>query len=135
MEALSGRCWSRRRSCRLAPETRAPGNLQRNTRVMSLWTTYFQVAKPAQPDDVTPNLWNDEVTVKAYYAHDEKYQEAVMEQYKLYVEMTDRISSRRALANTFFLTLNSAVLTLVAVFWKDRPEGLSPWYLLPMLAL
>jgi hypothetical protein len=102
---------------------------------MSLWKTYFQVAKPAQPDDVTPNLWNDEATIGAYYTHDDKYQAAVMEQYKLYVEMADRVSNRRGLANTFFLTLNSAILTLIAVFWKDRPEGLSPWFLLPVLVL
>lgn len=101
---------------------------------MSLWKTYFQVAKPAQPEEVTPSLWNDVATVKGYYAQDSEYQTAILEQYKLYVEMTDRISSRRGLANTFFLTLNSAVLTLVAVFWKDRPEGLSPWFLLPVLA-
>jgi F0F1-type ATP synthase assembly protein I len=102
---------------------------------MSLWKTYFAVARPAQPADVTPNLWNDEATVKAFYEHDEKYQAAVMEQYKLYVEMTDRISNRRGLTNTFFLTLHSAVLTVVAVFWKDRPEGVSPWFLLPVLVL
>jgi hypothetical protein len=34
----------------------------------------------------------------------------VLEQYKLYVEMADRLSARRALANTFFLTVNTAVL-------------------------
>ena len=35
-----------------------------------------------------------------------------LEQYKLYVEMADRISSRRLTANSFFLTLNSAIVTL-----------------------
>jgi hypothetical protein len=102
---------------------------------MKFWKTYFKVAEPAQPDDVTPNLWNDEAAIKAHYAHDDKYQAAIMEQYKLYVEMADRISIRRGLANTFFLTLNSAILTLVAVFWKDQPEGLSPWFLMPALVL
>ncbi|MFC8453697.1 hypothetical protein [Kitasatospora sp. NPDC057223] len=34
----------------------------------------------------------------------------VLEQYKIYVEMADRVSSRRSLANTFFLTLNTAVV-------------------------
>jgi hypothetical protein len=102
---------------------------------MSLWYTYFRVASPAQPDDVTPNLWNDEPTIQAYYAEVDKYQAAVMEQYKLYVEMTDRISQRRGLANTFFLTLHSAILSLFAVFCRDRPEGLSSWFLLPALTL
>ena len=102
---------------------------------MSLWSTYFKVAKPAHPADVTPNLWNDEATIRASYANHDGYQAAVMEQYKLYVEMTDRISNRRGLANTFFLTLNSAILTLVAVFWRDQPDSLSPWFMLPALAL
>jgi len=102
---------------------------------MSIWKTYVQVARPAHPNELTPHLWNDEATVKAYYTQDEQYQAAIMEQYKLYVEMADRISSRRGLANTFFLTLNSAVLTLSAVLWKDRPEGLSAWLFLPVLVL
>ena len=34
----------------------------------------------------------------------------MFEQYKLYVDMSDKISSRRLTANTFFLTLNSAIL-------------------------
>ena len=102
---------------------------------MTFWKTYVQVASPAQPEDVAPNLWNDEPTIRALYADDGTYQAAIMEQYKLYVEMTDRISSRRGLANTFFLTLHSGILTLVAVFWKDQPEGVSPWYLLPLLVI
>src|SRR2546430_429839 len=36
----------------------------------------------------------------------------VLEQYKLYVEMADRISSRRLTANSFFLTINSAIIAL-----------------------
>lgn len=102
---------------------------------MSIWNTYFKVAAPTRPDDVTPSLWNDDDAIKAHYKVDEKYQTAVMEQYKLYVEMADRISIRRGLANTFFLTLNSAILTLIAVFWKDQPQGISPWVVLPALVL
>jgi hypothetical protein len=51
-----------------------------------------------------------------------------MEQYKLCVEMADRVSARRALANTFFITLNTGVFTVLGVFWKDRPAG-STWLL------
>ena len=43
----------------------------------------------------------------------EKYREHVLELYKLYVEMADKISERRQLANSFFLTLNSAIVALV----------------------
>jgi hypothetical protein len=60
-------------------------------------------------------LWNEGVSADA----------VVVDQYKLYVEMADRISARRGLANTFFLTLNSAIFTLFGVLWKDKPPRLS----------
>lgn len=41
------------------------------------------------------------------------YREHVLEIYKLYVEMADKISERRQSANSFFLTLNSAIVALV----------------------
>jgi len=41
-----------------------------------------------------------------YHAH-------VLEMYKLYVEMADKISERRQSGNSFFLTLNSAIVALV----------------------
>jgi len=44
----------------------------------------------------------------------EKFHDHLLEQYKLYVEMTDRVSARRALANTFFLTANTALLSFLA---------------------
>lgn len=37
-----------------------------------------------------------------------------LEQYKLYVEMADRISSRRQNANSFFLSINTAIVALVS---------------------
>jgi hypothetical protein len=40
--------------------------------------------------------------------------------------MADRISARRSLANTFFITLNTAVFTAIAAFWRDPPEA-SAW--------
>lgn len=56
----------------------------------------------------------------------EKFQDHRFEQYKLYVEMTDRISARRQTANSFFLTLNTALVALVSYLGL----GTSPkkWY-------
>jgi hypothetical protein len=62
------------------------------------------------------------------------YVSAVMDQYKLYVEMADRVSARRMTANTFFLTLNSAAFTVVGVIWHDRLSA-SPWWLVFPLIL
>jgi len=75
-------------------------------------------------------LWNDSIDDQAYGDDKKAYQAAVLEQYKIYVEMADRISQRRGLTNTFFLTLNAAIFTLVGVFWKDQPNGAPGWLLL-----
>jgi hypothetical protein len=86
-------------------------------------------------EDVRPNLWNADVDTASYSAENEKYQAAVLEQYKIYVEMADRISARRGLANTFFLTVNTAVFTIIGVFWKDRPQATTWLLMLPLIVL
>ncbi|TKK89223.1 hypothetical protein FDA94_09775 [Herbidospora galbida] len=63
--------------------------------------------------NIGDRLWNSGVTASSYSDATEKYQAAVLEQYKLCVEMADRISARRSLTNTFFLSLNSAVVALL----------------------
>ncbi len=59
-------------------------------------------------DELADRLWNKDVFDK--YDDKGKYKEHVLEQYKLYAEMADRISARRSTANTFFLTLNTLVI-------------------------
>lgn len=58
------------------------------------------------------------------YAAD--YQHHLFEQYKLYVESADWISSRRDKANNFFLAVNSALLTIVGVSGLLAPLTQSP---------
>ena len=41
------------------------------------------------------------------------YRSHILEIYKQYVQLTDKISERRQSANSFFLTLNSAIVALV----------------------
>jgi hypothetical protein len=48
-----------------------------------------------------------------------EYEKHLFEQYKLYVEMADRVSARRALANTFFLTAHTALITAFTVLLKE----------------
>jgi hypothetical protein len=43
----------------------------------------------------------------------EDYHAHILEIYKTYVEMADNISERRQSANSFFLTLNSAIVALI----------------------
>ena len=45
----------------------------------------------------------------------EKFNEHLLEQYKLYVEMADRISERRMQTNKFYISLLSGVLALFSI--------------------
>lgn len=48
------------------------------------------------------------------------YGQHLFDQYKLAVEMADRVSARRMQANTFFLAVNTGVLTVFANLVKDK---------------
>jgi hypothetical protein len=50
-------------------------------------------------------------------------QDAIFEQYKLYLEMADRISSRRSTANSFFLGINTAVVSLLGIVKSIQEPG------------
>lgn len=43
----------------------------------------------------------------------EKHSDHLLEQYKLYVEMTDRVSQRREQSNRFYVTLVAAIVALL----------------------
>lgn len=50
----------------------------------------------------------------------DKLQEHLLEQYKIYIEMADRVSSRRLQTNGFFITIFSGLFAIVAfLFNKD----------------
>ena len=57
-------------------------------------------------------LWN-ELQDGVVYPSNDKWHSHLLDQYKLYVEMADRISQRRTTANSYFLTVNSAILAFV----------------------
>lgn len=45
----------------------------------------------------------------------EKFREHLLEQYKLYVEMADRVSTRRAQTNRFYISFLSGMLALLSI--------------------
>lgn len=79
---------------------------------------YFSETSAPDVDQLVPHLWRAQA--------DPADEATAFEQYKLYVEMADRVSARRSLANTFFLTLNTALFTAIGVFWKTPPHA-SAW--------
>ena len=56
----------------------------------------------------------------------DRYSDHLLEQYKLYVEMTDRVSQRRERSNQFFITLlaGPAIVAILARFGLDG-EGIA----------
>jgi len=48
----------------------------------------------------------------------DNYNQHLLEEYKLYVNMMDKTSERRSSANTFFLTINSAIIGLMGLLLK-----------------
>src|SRR5215207_998331 len=45
----------------------------------------------------------------------DQYQNHLLEEYKLYVQMADKISERRQSANSFFLTVNTALIAFLGL--------------------
>lgn len=72
----------------------------------------------------TKTLWHD-IPDGATYPSNDKWHSHLLDQYKLYVEMADRISQRRTSANSYFLSVNSALLVFAGYLSsKDSTEYL-----------
>jgi hypothetical protein len=70
---------------------------------------------------------------KSSYGND--FEKHILEQYKLYVEMADRISARRMLANSFFVSVHVALVTAFTVMLKEKILIPSFVNLLPFLSV
>ncbi|GAB7038291.1 MULTISPECIES: RipA family octameric membrane protein [Catenuloplanes] len=89
--------------------------------------------RTAVPVRIRTAVWTDIRT--GDYTTGEKYHAAVLEQYKLCVEMADRTSARRGLANTYFLTLNTLVVTVAGVFGRTVAGAPAVSLLIPLSVL
>lgn len=57
----------------------------------------------------------------------EKRADQILEQYKVYLEMADRISTRRQSANSFFLSINTALVALTSYLALGQSKGTGYW--------
>lgn len=89
---------------------------------------------PADVDEVRGHLWNDPRQV-AEGLGGAATGITILDQYKVCVEMADRVSARRATANTFFLSLNTAVFTAIGVLADVHPRANKEILLFPLVAL
>jgi hypothetical protein len=60
------------------------------------------------------------------------YKQHLLELYKLYVEMADNVSARRSRANTFFLSVNTLLVTAIGILSELQSgfETLNLWWVL-----
>lgn len=83
--------------------------------------------------DLSDELWNVDDT-EAF--NNEIYHQLLMEQYKVYVEMADRVNARRSLANTFFMTFHAIILgTLGLTLSHEQIVHRVGFLLFPLLGL
>jgi hypothetical protein len=75
---------------------------------------------------ISDSLWNDDIGADDYGETTAPYHAAIFEQYKLCVEMADRVSARRNLANTFFLTLHTALLAFLGAWLPQEDRHRAP---------
>lgn len=80
-----------------------------------------------EPEFGSQGLWNDSVTSDSYGSR-EQYNKHIFEQYKLMVDSADKISARRNLANTFFLTLHTFLIGAAGFIHEKGPAVRSAWF-------
>ncbi|MFC4336222.1 RipA family octameric membrane protein [Salininema proteolyticum] len=83
---------------------------------------------------VGEQLWNEDLSPDGERVYSAEYRSLVLEQYKLCVEMADRVSSRRNTSNTFFLSLNTALFAALAALAGDKADQ-APFWLLACAAV
>lgn len=93
--------------------------------------------KNSSTDLSNSRLWR---AAKDTYSSPAEYEKHVIEQYKIAVEMADRISARRMLANSFFVAINTAIVAAIAFLAKEGyfpPSFLSiiPFFAIFLLCL
>ena len=74
---------------------------------------------------IRSTLWNDLEDIEPSSM---TYSTALMEQYKLYVELADRVSQRRGVANSFFLLVNSTAVVILGSLGVSLDQ-MSSWFL------
>ncbi len=89
--------------------------------------------KPTVQFDLSEELWNTNDT-EAF--NNEVYHQLLIEQYKVYVEMADRVNARRSLAHTFFMTFHAVILGILGLTLSHEQTIYRVGFLLfPLLGL
>ncbi|MEM7510153.1 MAG: hypothetical protein AAF388_04410 [Bacteroidota bacterium] len=73
----------------------------------------------SESNRIREGTWSEFENKHIYKLDNKLYQTHLLEQYTIYVKMADRISNRRNIANGFFLSLHTSLLTILGVFLKE----------------
>ena len=87
--------------------------------ICSPTTPRHAVAVPADPPPVRPETPKPLLLQVSEDGYGNLYRQHLFDQYRLAVEMADRLSARRMQANTFFLAVNTGLITVLANLVKD----------------
>lgn len=86
--------------------------------------------------DIRQELWNDD---ESDNISNDSFNQMLIAQYKIYIEMYDRHSARRSLANTFFLTLHALIIGALGISLHNHTSyaqvGLLAFPLIGLLVL
>ena len=78
------------------------------------------------------DLINEKISPEKY----EKYHDHLLEQYKIYVATAESVSTKRGLSNTFFLSLNTFILTGLTILYENGFKFDPVWIIIfPAIAL
>jgi hypothetical protein len=91
------------------------------------------MADPLSEDTEGVELWNVRKD-QLQPANDETHLDGALQQYKLYVASTDKISDRRTHANNFFLTLHSTVIAGIGYTILQKPSTAEIYFLIIVCA-
>lgn len=88
-----------------------------------------------QTEPIIENLWNENINLNNYGSK-EQYFDHIFAQYRIFVEMADKISSRRNLANTFFLMLHTFLIASADLIFEKGPRITNLWLnVFPLIAV
>ena len=76
------------------------------------------------------NLWNRDISKESF---GEKYNDLLIAQYKLYVASAEKVSDRRNLANTFFLSIHTFLLGILGFYVEKMTSLANDWLVLVFL--
>ena len=65
--------------------------------------------------------------IKSAQEYGENYSSHYFEQYKLYIESIEKTSDRRQHANNYFITINTALISLIGLSFQVKILDDSPW--------